>query len=60
MDEKLQPLFTPWHIGAREGKNRVVLASMGKGRNIRSAGDDKQADNVRTVIWDACGAAMEV
>ena len=57
MDEKLQPLFTPWHIGAREGKNRVVPASMGKGRNVRSAGDGK---NVRTVIWDACGAAMEV
>ena len=57
MDERLRPLFTPWRIGACEIKNRVVPASMGKGRNIRSAGDGK---NVRTVIWDACGAAMEV
>ena len=29
MDERLQPLFTPWRIGTCEIKNRVVLTSMG-------------------------------
>lgn len=29
MDERLQPLFTPWKIGTCEIKNRVVLTSMG-------------------------------
>ena len=29
MDEKLQPLFTPWKIGNVEIKNRIVLTSMG-------------------------------
>ena len=29
MDERLKPLFTPWHIGNCEIKNRVVLTSMG-------------------------------
>lgn len=29
MDERLMPLFTPWHIGNCEIKNRVVLTSMG-------------------------------
>lgn len=29
MDERLRPLFTPWHIGTCEIKNRVVLTSMG-------------------------------
>ena len=29
MDERLKPLFTPWHIGSCEIKNRVVLTSMG-------------------------------
>ena len=29
MDQKLAPLFTPWHIGKCEIKNRIVLTSMG-------------------------------
>lgn len=29
MDERLQPLFTPWKIGSVELKNRIVLTSMG-------------------------------
>ena len=29
MDEKLNPLFTPWKIGNCEIKNRIVLTSMG-------------------------------
>ena len=29
MDERLNPLFTPWRIGSCEIKNRVVLTSMG-------------------------------
>ena len=29
MDQKLQPLFTPWKIGKCEIKNRIVLTSMG-------------------------------
>ncbi len=29
MNEKLQPLFTPWKIGSCEIKNRIVLTSMG-------------------------------
>ncbi len=29
MDQKLQPLFTPWSIGKCEIKNRIVLTSMG-------------------------------
>ena len=29
MDERLQPLFTPWKIGNCEIKNRIVLTSMG-------------------------------
>lgn len=29
MDERLQPLFTPWKIGNVELKNRIVLTSMG-------------------------------
>ena len=29
MDQKLEPLFTPWKIGNCEIKNRVVLTSMG-------------------------------
>ena len=29
MDQKLQPLFTPWKIGNCEIKNRIVLTSMG-------------------------------
>ncbi len=29
MDEKLQPLFTPWKIGNVTIKNRIVLTSMG-------------------------------
>ena len=29
MNEKLQPLFTPWKIGNCEIKNRIVLTSMG-------------------------------
>ena len=29
MDQRLEPLFTPWKIGSCEIKNRVVLTSMG-------------------------------
>ncbi len=29
MDERLEPLFTPWKIGNLEIKNRIVLTSMG-------------------------------
>ncbi len=29
MDQRLQPLFTPWKIGKCEIKNRIVLTSMG-------------------------------
>ena len=29
MDKKLESLFTPWHIGKCEIKNRIVLTSMG-------------------------------
>ena len=29
MDERLNPLFTPWKIGNVEIKNRIVMASMG-------------------------------
>ena len=29
MDERLEPLFTPWKIGNCEVKNRIVLTSMG-------------------------------
>ena len=29
MDNRLQPLFTPWKIGSCEIKNRIVLTSMG-------------------------------
>ena len=29
MDQRLQPLFTPWKIGNCEIKNRIVLTSMG-------------------------------
>ena len=29
MDERLEPLFTPWRIGKCEIKNRIVLTSMG-------------------------------
>ncbi len=29
MDERLQPLFTPWKIGNCEIKNRIVMTSMG-------------------------------
>ena len=29
MDQKLEPLFTPWKIGNVEIKNRIVLTSMG-------------------------------
>lgn len=29
MDDRLQPLFTPWKIGKCEIKNRIVLTSMG-------------------------------
>ena len=29
MNEKLEPLFTPWKIGNCEIKNRIVLTSMG-------------------------------
>ena len=29
MDQKLAPLFTPWHIGKCEINNRIVLTSMG-------------------------------
>ncbi|MCR5153297.1 MAG: FAD-dependent oxidoreductase [Lachnospiraceae bacterium] len=29
MDQKLEPLFTPWKIGTCEIKNRIVLTSMG-------------------------------
>ncbi len=29
MNEKLEPLFTPWHIGTVEIKNRIVMTSMG-------------------------------
>ena len=29
MNEKLEPLFTPWKIGTCEIKNRIVLTSMG-------------------------------
>ena len=29
MDQKLEPLFTPWKIGNCEIKNRIVLTSMG-------------------------------
>ena len=29
MDERLEPLFTPWKIGNCEIKNRIVLTSMG-------------------------------
>lgn len=28
MDQRLQPLFTPWKIGNCEIKNRIVLTSM--------------------------------
>ena len=33
MNEKLNPLFTPWRIGSCEMKNRIVLTSMG-GTNL--------------------------
>ena len=33
MDERLNPLFTPWKIGNCEIKNRIVLTSMG-GTNL--------------------------
>ena len=33
MEQRLQPLFTPWKIGNCEIKNRVVLTSMG-GTNL--------------------------
>ena len=33
MDQRLEPLFTPWKIGNCEVKNRVVLTSMG-GTNL--------------------------
>ena len=33
MDQRLEPLFTPWKIGSCEIKNRVVLTSMG-GTNL--------------------------
>lgn len=33
MDQKLNPLFTPWKIGSCEIKNRIVLTSMG-GTNL--------------------------
>ena len=29
MDQKLEPLFTPWKIGQCEIKNRFVMTSMG-------------------------------
>ena len=29
MDKRLEPLFTPWHIGKCEIKNRIVMTSMG-------------------------------
>ena len=29
MDERLNPLFTPWKIGNVEIKNRIVMTSMG-------------------------------
>ena len=29
MDKRLEPLFTPWHIGNCEIKNRIVMTSMG-------------------------------
>ena len=29
MEQRLEPLFTPWKIGSCEIKNRVVLTSMG-------------------------------
>lgn len=29
MDQRLEPLFTPWKIGSCEIKNRIVLTSMG-------------------------------
>lgn len=33
MDERLQPLFTPWEIGSCKIKNRIVMTSMG-GTNL--------------------------
>ncbi len=33
MDNRLQPLFTPWKIGSCEIKNRIVMTSMG-GTNL--------------------------
>ncbi len=33
MDQRLEPLFTPWHIGKCEIKNRIVMTSMG-GTNL--------------------------
>ena len=33
MDQRLEPLFTPWKIGNCEIKNRVVMTSMG-GTNL--------------------------
>lgn len=33
MDQRLQPLFTPWKIGSCEIKNRIVMTSMG-GTNL--------------------------
>ena len=33
MDQKLEPLFTPWRIGGCEIKNRIVMTSMG-GTNL--------------------------
>ena len=33
MDQRLQPLFTPWKIGNCEIKNRIVMTSMG-GTNL--------------------------
>ena len=33
MEQRLEPLFTPWKIGNCEIKNRIVLTSMG-GTNL--------------------------
>jgi 2-enoate reductase len=33
MEQRLEPLFTPWKIGNCEIKNRVVMTSMG-GTNL--------------------------
>ncbi len=62
MDEKLQPLFTPWKIGNCEIKNRIVLTSMGGtdlfGWMEVNHFDRDGAKFIQTVAENNCGLVL--